>query len=166
MALFNQLSKRLRFTCKQKSFKTVFIKNLQKLTYKIFFRNKRTTVPFCLSFFLSAEGADIGEIRIKALFFDNKGQQRSGKLLDTIQGKQGKLCTSSQPGCAKGSNWSQKYYEIPIWENRVRIKFEIEHQAIGVRGSYGDIAIDDMIIDEGKCVQSVCLHYMFIHTLL
>ena len=130
--------------------------NHRKFTYEIYFRNKRTTVPFCLSFFLSAEGTDVGEMRIKALFFDNKGQQRSGKLLDTIQGPQGKMCQQSQPGCQKGSNWAQRYYEIPIWENGLKIKFEIEHQSIGVRGSYGDIAIDDIVIDEGKCIQSVC----------
>ena len=128
----------------------------RKFTYKINFRNKRTTTPFCVSFYLSAEGADVGQMKIKAIFYDNKGAQRSQKLLDTIQGKQGKMCQQSQPGCAKGSNWGQKYYEIPIWENRLRIKFEIEHQSIGVRGSYGDIAIDDIVVDEGKCVQSVC----------
>ena len=76
--------------------------------------------------------------------------------MDTIQGRQGKLCQRAEPGCAKDSNWGHKYYEIPIWENRLRIRFEIEHQAIGVRGSYGDIAIDDIIVDEGKCIQSVC----------
>lgn len=114
-----------------------------------------------MSFFLSAEGTDVGEMRIKALFFDNKGQQRSGKLLDTIQGPQGKMCQQSQPGCQKGSNWAQRYYEIPIWENGLKIKFEIEHQSIGVRGSYGDIAIDDIVIDEGKCIQSVCYISIF-----
>jgi len=104
-----------------------------------------------LSYWQSSIGPDSGTVKVSAGYFDNKGARRSGKVLDEMTGPKDGECNKPYCNAGKSSTWFPKDIEIPIWENNLQITFELTHTSTGARGHMGDVAFDDIRLDEGLC---------------
>ena len=71
-------------------------------------------------------------------------------MLETSGPKPGE-CSKPYCNAGKSSTWFPVDIEIPIWENNLEIRFDLTHMSSGVRGHMGDIAFDDIRLDEGRC---------------
>ncbi|XP_052778492.1 coadhesin-like [Mya arenaria] len=85
--------------------------------------------PLCLSFWFSMYGSSIGQLNI----YEYDGSQRPGKIAWSLDGNQ-------------GNKWQQA--NVPLTSNVI---FSVIIEATVGNGYLGDVAIDDILLDDRHC---------------
>ncbi|XP_052778494.1 uncharacterized protein LOC128215934 [Mya arenaria] len=86
--------------------------------------------PLCLSFWFSMYGSSIGQLNI----YEYDGSQRPGKIAWSLDGNQ-------------GNKWQQA--NVPLTSNVI---FSVIIEATVGNGYLGDVAIDDISLDDRHCI--------------